>query len=238
MLKELTVCCPAISEPEDLSLDLASFPMVSELILKIPEIGSSPKGDVEQVRVIASEIVKMPRLQSLDLYSLGIDHEIIEIIANHQRTNQNVRCLVLQYDTVSSLTAFKNLNFLYLDIEDPNANATVSEMNTATQTLSGLKGLNLMDNNSPFEMQLLQSIGHQLQYLELHYVGCGSTINLGNTNFGNLNQLVIGEDCGCDFRDIWKTATNLEKLKIDFSDDDIEKESSFITKIIVNCKKL
>ena len=36
MLKELTVRYPAISGPEDLQLNLASFPMVSKLTLKIP----------------------------------------------------------------------------------------------------------------------------------------------------------------------------------------------------------
>ena len=251
MLEELTVYYPGDSEPADHPLDLSSFPMANKLTLRISNFRCSPDGrfikiprprQVERVKIIASKISKMPRLQSLDIYSLCNDHELIEIMANHQRTNQNVRCIRVQYDTSSSLTAFKNLEFLHLEIGREDANATVSEMNAITRTLGGLKGLTLSGCNSPFGLQLLQAIGHQLQYLELYYIkygSSGSTVNLENTNFENLKQLVIREDCACDLRgDILKTATNLEKARIDFYDDSVEEEISCITEMIGNCEKL
>ena len=251
MLKELTVCYSALSERNHLPLDLSSFSMTSTLFLKIPKLDMTdmcPKGEnarprlVEKVKIFASEIVQMPHLESLNLYGLGMNHELIEIIANHQRTNQNVRCVGLPYDSMSSLTAFKNLEFLNLEMRDHNASATVSEIDTIKQTLIGLKGLKLMDYNSPFGLQLLQSIGHQLQYLELHYFGCGtgrSTVNLQNTNFRNLKQFIVGIDCVRELRgDILKTATNLEKAKIDFYHDYVDGESSCITELIGNCEKL
>ena len=223
MLKELDVRYP-------FSVDLASFPMASKLTLRISKFRRSSKGKkvttprprlVKKVRIIASGIAKMPRLQSLDLNALGSDHELIEIIANHERTNQNVRCVSLHCDTVSSLKAFKSLEFLHLAIGQEDADATVPEMKEITRTLRGLKGLILNDCNSELGLQLLQSIGHQLQYLELHHIDydSGNLYVLENTNFGNLKQFVIGETCEYDScRDILETATNLEKVKIQFRD--------------------
>ena len=249
MLKELDVYYPADWEPADHPLDLASFPMANKVTLRIAKFRNSPNGEgieiprprqVESVKIVASEIAKMPRLQSLNLYSLGNDHELIEIIANHQRTNQNVRWVRLQYDSVSSLTTFKNLAFLHLDICDEDANATVSEMNAITRTLSGVKALILYDCNSPFGLQLLQSIGHQLQYLELYRIGHGSTDNLKNTNFDNLKQFVILPECEYDpCANILETATNLEKARICFSDEfGQDKGLLCTTEMIGNCEKL
>ena len=242
MLKELDVYYPADSEPSDHPLDLSSFPMANKLTLRISNSRSSPRPrQVEGVYIVASKIAKMLRLQSLDLYDLGNDHESIQLIADHPMTNQNVRWVRLQYDTVSSLTAFKNLKFLFLDIEDEGANATVSEMNAITQTLRGLNGLTLNDFNSPFGLKLLQSIGHQLQYLEFNYIDWGSTENLKNTQFENLKQFVIGEGCVYDLcRNIVNTATNLEKAKIDLgdADEDVEEGLLCITEMIGNCEKL
>ena len=247
MLKELTVCYPVISEPKDPPLDLSSFSMATKLTLRI-RMWHSPKGEqtktprqrlVGKVKSIASEVAKMPRLHRLELYDLGIDHELVEIIVNQERTNQNVRYVSLHYDTVFSLTAFKNLEFLHLDIDDENANANDSEMNAITQTLSGLKGLTLIGCYSPLGMQLLQSIGHQLQHLELHYVGCGSTINLQHTHFRNLKEFVMGEDCVYDLSShIWKTVTNLEKAKIDFGGVEVGEGLSCITEMMEKCENL
>ena len=238
MLKELTVCYPTESGVGQLSPDLASFPKASKLDLRISKKVKTPRPRlVEQVAIMASEIAKMPDLQSLDLEYLGIDHELIEIIANHERTNQNVRRVSLHYDTVSSLTAFRNLEFLRLDIAE-DAEATVSEMKKITRSLSGLKGLALNDLDSELGLQLLQSIGHQLQYLDLHHVG--NYGNMMDINLGNLKQFVMGAGCGYDFCfNLLKTATNLEKVKIDFSNELGETEGLLsFTEMIGNCEKL
>ena len=248
MLKELDIRFPPQSVPEDLPVDLSSFPMANKLILSVPKYQMSRLHYIAKLETIALQIAKMPRLQCLDLLGMEWDPELIEIIANHKTTNENVQYVSMPWGygpAMGPLTAFKNLQFLHLDIEQDDANATVSEMEAIKQTLRGLKGLKLNDYNSPLGRKLLVAIGHQLEYLELDWIGGEEIINLKTTDFGYLQQFVIGGFCLNDVRrDILKTATNLKKVKIEVKDGDgidggiVAEDLEIIAEIIGKCEKL
>ena len=245
MLRELTVRYPVISESADLSLDLALFPMANKLTLNI--CNDSRRIEVHKMKLMAAQMAKMRRLRCLDLQGLNLDHKLIEILAKQERINQNVRWLGLDNPPLPSISVFKNLQFLCLNIECEYQRATDSEMKAIFQSLSGVEGLRLIDSHSPFGHQLLVAIGQQLKYLELNYIGIkrhgnGPYGNLQSINFRNLEQLMIGDECLYDLsRKILKTATNLEKARIDCTDESVGRLTDrllLIADMLERCEKL
>ena len=198
-------------------VDLSSFPMTTKLTPRVRMIPGIPRRQhSDSVEIILSQIARMPRLRSLDLHLM--DYQAVKMIANHETINRMVECVTLQYHCISSLSSFKHLHFLHLNIDDEDAVATQFEMRAMSQTLRNLRGLTLIDNPSEFGGQLLAAIGHQLEYLELNYI---QETELEQTDFRNLKQFRMHDHCSFNTRSqILKTATNLEKVEVSFCDED------------------
>ena len=211
MLQELDVSYSFQSDCRN--LDLSLFPMVNALAL-----GITTDIDIEEkAKFIASQMAKMPRLESLNLFRLDDEVDAVNIIANEEAINRQIQGLHIDYRCISSLSAFKNLRFLYLNIDDEDATASDSDMTAMVQTLPHLVGLELIDCPSPFGAQLLAAIGHQLEYLSLNWF---EDADLRSTNFGNLTQFQMFDRCSMEMsKEILKTASNLEKARITFDRD-------------------
>ena len=106
---------------------VSRFHFAKKLTLKVPlkhDDSDELAISTNKMNIIASQIAKMPRLQSLDLND--VNAKFIGIIANHETTNQCIKSLSVTswesertendedpYDElVASITAFKQLQFL------------------------------------------------------------------------------------------------------------------------------
>ena len=99
---------------------------------------------------------------------------------------------------------------------------------------SNLKGLDVYDANSGFEMAVLQAIGHQLHYLVLHDVQGEAMSALKNVNFANLRQLEHGQECSIkSLQAVLNRAVNLERINLR-NEDAVE----LIDDILQKCNKL
>ena len=206
-----------------------AFPFVKKLILRIgcdmEQEESVLSVERSGVNAMAEQIVKMSRLQSLEL--CVPDSEYIGMIANHEEVNRRTKYLYVEEQVTdpaarvrffSSITSFKHLQFLKVELAaiDPIDNL---DINSIIEMCSNLKGLDFHDSELGIEMAILQAIGHRLEYLTLYDLDEVATSVLKDVNFANLQQLVQGGPHGLcsddSFRAILKTAVNLEKVDVD-----------------------
>ena len=191
--------------------------------------------------LFVSQIAKMPRLQSLNLLHLSAN--AVNSIATEKTVNRRIQSLRLKYHSISSLSAFSNLRFLYLDIGDEHATATGLEMKAMAQTLRNLVGLTLIDCPSPFGGKLLGAIGHQLEYLAVDYMYDTDQYmcNIGKSDYRNLKQFRMLPCCSVDIvNQILNTAVNLEKadIQLDDNNEDLDEAFPLIDKMLRKYEKL
>lgn len=206
-------------------LDFSAFPNANQLLLDVG-VGEGEESvlSLERMNIIASQIARMPRLESLDITE--IDCQFIEIIASHEATNQHTKSLVVKlweddegaYDRfISSITTFKHIQFLDVLIDEPPLTDSMdSHLESLIEMCSNLKGLCFQEKQSETQRYLLQAIGHQLQYLTLNDPNSGIfTMDLKDINFKNVRELHCPRWVELGFvQRILKTAINLEKIKI------------------------
>ena len=231
-LDELTVCYNSASYCK--SLDLSAFSFVRKLRLSVARIISTD----ERINRVASQIARMPRLQSLNLS--GVDSKAIGMIANHETTNGRTKYLtVLEWTSapgmhtndqvtkewerfISAISAFKHIQFLKFSVEDPYHLRTFDRIsiNPLVESYANLIGLDFDDRGTGVEFAILQSIGDRLQYLVLYDQGkhLARFLNSKSENcidFANLRQLQHGHRYGQRaILGVMKTAVNLEKVKL------------------------
>ena len=235
MLQELNIDYPWKSS---LPVDLSSFPMTTTLSV---QIGFELDYDVHKVTTIASQIANMPQLRWLNL--LNLRYKAVDIIADEEALNRNIEGLWICYESLSYLSAFRNLQFLFLaEVHERNgvANDLNSKMIATKDTFSNLRGLTLRDCTDGIGLELLTAIGPQLEYLALSYV---DSYDLKNTDFRNLKQFQVHEECVSGMsKQILKTATNLVSAQISIGEDKAVNGTteglSVIDEILANCKKL
>ena len=243
LLQELVV---QYKSDSDRSLqDVSRFRFAKKLTLKVPlkDDGSDDLTiSADKMNIIASQIAKMPRLQSLDLSD--VNAKFIGIIANHETTNQRIKSLSASlweternandeepYDRlITSITAFKQLQFLkiYPDGHDSNEPQT----RALVKSLSNFKGLDF-DDSFGIEWDILQSIGHRLEYLVLHDQADRFMESAAQKQFrfNNLRELQQGDYCADNsLRQILQTAINLEKVQVHSSD--------LFHEILMQCERL
>ena len=100
---------------------------------------------------------------------------------------------------------------------------------------SNLHGLELYDSGCGIEWNVLQSIGHRLEYLSLHdHLGrLVDSAQQQQIDFQNLRELQQGRTCpNNSIREIIKTANNLEKVKLPFGRQDL------VDEILRQCERL
>ena len=216
--------------PTDIqSLQLSKFPFANWLKLDAEHNKHHQSVlSIESMNIIASQIAKMPRLNSLNLLNIG-SSEFIQIIANHESTNQRIKSLsailfnrlghkagaLSQF--VSSITAFRHIEYLRLIIDDRPLSAEDKDMKVQQliEMCSNLKGLDFDDSHLGIEMPVLQAIGHRLHCLTLQDIDNNASSALKNVNFGNLRQFQQGESCTLNsLRSVLKSAVNLEKVRL------------------------
>ena len=206
--------------------DFSAFPFATKLW--IPAIGS-----YDEMRVIASQMSKMPRLHSLDLRRSG--RNLIKMICNHDVINGRIKSVVFSHEDldltqageirrcqrfIQLMALFKHIQFLKVRFET-YAESSVPEDEWKTETLikslSNLKGLDFDDGGYGIEWNILQSIGHRLEYLALHDIEQHflNSAEQKQINFVNLRQLWQRDWCVSDsIRTIVKTAVHLEKVRL------------------------
>ena len=237
LLQELTVKYK--SDSDHGLLDICKFQFAKKFILKVPlkDEDSRICDDLAisryKMKIIASQIAKMSRLQALDLSD--VHAEFIAIIANHETTNQRTKSLSVtlweseigDYDDepydrfVSSITDFKQLQFLkFRNQNDLNPDRYDDDemMNRSLiESCSNLRGLDLDDRGYGIEYDVLQSIGHRLQYLFLYdRAGCFiHSVGEKKFDFNNLRELRQGSHCANDsLQTVLETSINLEKVEL------------------------
>ena len=131
LLQELTVKYK--SDSDHSLLDVSTFQFAKELTLKVPREDyrfDDLAISTVKMRIIASQIAKMPRMQSLDLSD--INAEFIGIISNHEATNQRTKTLSatlweepkdensakIYHRFMTAISCFKHIEFLKLCIDD------------------------------------------------------------------------------------------------------------------------
>ena len=250
LLQELTV--KYLSDSSHVCLDISTFPFAKKLTLKVPPENDGIYGmgiSTEKRNIIASQIAKMPRLQSLDLSNLSdMNAELIGIISSHEATNQRTKALFVAlrgsqddpFDRfISSITSFKHIQFLKLWIgidrlvlhEESQARLT----RALVELCSNLQGLEIVNSECGIEWNVLQSIGRRLEYLVLHdHLGrLVDSAEQQQIDFRNLRELQQGRTCpNNSIREITKTANNLEKVKLPFGRQDL------VDEILRKCERL
>ena len=236
MLTEVSV--RYISHSDKLPLDLNRFPVATNLkIMDKSRIGDdnffgeSGKSRADE-KIVASQIAKMTRLQSLDLSQIDWSTRFLGIIANHQETIQRIKYLSVESEFeddndqfIANITAFKHLEFLKVTISD----CAFVEWNlkSLTEMSRNLRGLDFDDYDHGIEVPILQSIGHRLDYLRLNRANTVKGID-----FSNLRQLKQGAECDDNvLRDVVRTAVDLEKVKMNGN-------ANLIREILAKCKRL
>ena len=227
------------------SLDFSVFPFARELTLRMNFIDRhGPYISTGRMNLIASQIANMSRLESLHLP--GVSSEFIKIIGNHETTNQRIASLTANLDSppryyeeaykpfVASLAAFQHIEILRLHMNCGGESADDSTIKLLVGMCSNLKGLDLYDSNLGIEMAVLQAIGHQLHYLDLHDVQGEAMSALKNVNFANLRQLEHGQECSMNsLQAILNRAVNLERVNLRK-----EQAVELIDDILHKCNKL
>ena len=234
---------------EHQSLDLSTFLNTKRLKLNALDDDCELVTCIEKMEVIASQIAKMPQLQSLDL--CDIDSEFIGIISKHQTTNQRTKSLSVElwendedaYDQLlSSITTFKHIEsicvYITEDLGFEMEHQTKSEYDLIMTPLIGmcsnLKALNFEDDFTGIELPLIQAIGHQLQHLTLNDLDqrIESTSKLNDVNFENLRELRQGKQCEVNsVRTLLRTAVNLEKVRL-------RGDAELVEEILTKCDQL
>ena len=232
--------------PTDLrSMNLSKFPFANWLRLDVKE--TSFIISTERMNIIASQIARMPRLNSLNLWDMG-SSEFIKIIANYESTNQRTKSLSailfnrLQHKAgafrrfISSIAAFRHIEYLRLSIDDRplSAEDKALKVQELIAMCSNLKGLDFDDYHLGIEMPLLQAIGHRLHFLTLQDVDGNASSALKHVNFQNLRQFQQGECCSASaLRLVLKSAVNLEKVRL-LNGDGLD----VMEEILMKCDKL
>ena len=169
----------------------------------------SPKS-MKRLDLFASRIADMPRLDSREFNSSVMmasnRTSVVQTITKSDTTNQRTRFLAVyvwaddleEFDKfITSISTFKHIEFLKLDLEDM-PELTTSAVNMAIKPLiemcSNLKGLNLEGDEYEIELSVLKEIGRNLQYLKLNKVDdIQVSQQLNDMHFTNLRQLVQGK---------------------------------------------
>ena len=204
-------------------LDLSDFPFAKKLTLDVELVNGDYDKTVltaPRMRVIASQIAKMPGLESLDLGE--VTAEFVGIIANHETTNQRTKSLCVahwecddgSFDRfISAICTFKHLHFLKLRfLADTGSIDRNLVLNMLVATCRNLRGLDFCDGDTGIEQSVLDAIGHKLQYLKFHDTSYQMP-NEKEINFANLREL----EQGCDKESLGAvlcTAANLEKVHL------------------------
>ena len=135
------------------------------------------------------------------------------------------------------MTLFKNIQVLKVKLRGQALDGRNDEedwnIEALLESCSNVKGLDFDDNYSNIEFNVLQSIGHRLQYLVLHdhKEHFAFSENAKKIDFPNLRQL-WQLSCSDDaIRIILKTAVNLEKVRL-------SREFDMMEDILTKCKKL
>ena len=227
------------SKSTDSCPDLSTFPFATKMTPWATTDDTSES-------ILASQIIRMPRLHSLDFG--GMAWESIRIIAADNATNERITSASFCYTHNDSepdkirhfihlLALFKNIQFLKVRMMgQPDQDMEwYSVTQPFIQSLSNLKGLDFDDNDTTgIECRLLECIGHQLQYLVLHdRTGVFSAVGrVLQVDFTNLRQLRQRRGChDYSIRLILNTAVNLEKVSVPIECDSMED-------ILAKCKKL
>ena len=212
-------------------LDLSMFPFAKRLIINENESILSQN----KMNTISSQIGKMRRLESLDLKE--VNWEFIQIISKNEQTKQRTKslsvrvCNSAEYEAfMASIPGFQYLQFLKLSLAWTPESATDSDINSVTEMCSNLKGLDFQGDEGGILPSILQKVGHQLQYLKLHDSDSDG-LDLTQIDFANLLELKEGHCKSDAMRSVLKTATNLEKVKLEYGTDLIEE-------VIAKCKRL
>ena len=209
--------------------DLSAFPFATKLCL--PRIYS-----MDLMHSFASQISKMPRLHALDLSKTP--WPLIRMITNDDVINARITSAVFSKwqrspQFIVLIAHFKNIQFLKGRIRENRVPDEEWKTESLIESLSNLKALDFNDNGIGIEWDILQSVGHRLEYLTLHdreehfYRSAEQT----QINFVNLRQLRQGHCCVHDcIRIIMKTAVHLEKVRV-FDEDLLED-------VLMQCAKL
>ena len=252
LLQELTVQYKYDSHHS--LLDVSTFQFTKKLTLRVPLKLSTFSEDMaistDKMSIIASQIARMPRIQSLDLSD--VNAEFIGIIANLETTNQRIKSLSVTlwesesgenneepFDRLSAtITAFKQLQFLkFRDHNDLNPDAyDVDGLGSRSliKSCSNLKGLDLDDSGFGIEYDVLQSIGHRLEYLVLHDNAERFKHSIGEKkyDFNSLRELRQGRGCTKDsILFVLQTSINLEKVQV-------RGYSDLLREILMECERL
>ena len=226
-----------ISHSDKLPVDLRRFPFATSLRIRDEQNRSvddyffdASDESIAFQRIIASQIAKMTRLQSLDLSEIDWSTKFLAIIANHQETIQRIKYLSVGSEfeddneqLIANIAAFKHLEFLKVKGEG----SFEWNIKPLIEMCRNLKGLDFDDYGHGIEVSILQSIGHRLQYL---------TLNRSNTvkgiDFSDLRQIKQGTECDDNvMREVLRTARNLEKVKMNG-------DATLIQEILTKCKRL
>ena len=209
--------------------EMLNFPAISSahtLVLDVDfKDGEEFPISVDEMHVIASQIAKMTRLQTLDLRF--VNSEFIGIIASHEVTNQRINSLsvCLWEDDegardrfISSITAFKQIQFFKVggSLWEERPLSDDSIIKPLVEMCSNLRGLNFLDDEdhheSVIEISLLRAVGHRLHYLYLNILDDDQIAALKDINFENLRELQSSYSGSISA--ILNTSVNLEKIRI------------------------
>ena len=229
-----------ICGPNKLPLDLSRFPFATNLKitekcgLDYDECFFDASGEsISDQTIIASQIAKMTRLQSLDLSQIDWCTRFLGLIANHQETIQRTEYLSVESEFddddndqfIATITAFKHLKFLKLQINESSFDGWNIE--SIIKMSRNLQGLDFDDRGLGIEVSVLRQIGHRLHYLKLN-----RAYTVKGIHFADLRQFEQGKQCDDNaLGDVLKTAVNLEKVKMNGN-------TKLIHEILAKCKRL
>ena len=236
MLTEVSV--EYIAHSDKLPLDLSRFPFATNLkIIDKCDIGDDnffgeSGKSIAVETIIASQIAKMTRLQSLDLSQIDWGTSFLGIIANHQETTQRTKYLSLEseweFDVdefIGNITAFKHLEFLKVKLNDDCF--AESDIKSIINSCRKLRGLDFNDDGYDMEVPILREIGHRLDYLKLNRANTVKGID-----FADLRHFEQGTKCNDNaVGDVLRTAVNLEKVKMNGN-------ANLIQEILTKCERL
>ena len=249
MLQELTVKYK--SDSDHSLLDVSTFPFAKALTLKVPREDYRTDDlaiSTAKMSIIASQIAKMPRMQSLDLRDFNA--KFIGIISNHEATNRRTKtlCAALWEDPeegngaepyhrfMMAISCFKHIEFLKLWIHNGDLHLDDNfERKSLMESCSNLKGLDFDDDGLGIEYEMLQAIGHRLQYLVLHdhLERIVDSTHENQIVFKNMRELQQGYVCSdASIRKVLETSINLEKVKLSHG------AQKLVEEILIKCERL
>ena len=224
-----------VFDSDKLSLDLSRFPFATNLkIIDESNPDFISEDSIADEAIIASQIAKMTRLQSLDLSQICWSTRFLGIIANHQETIQRTKYLSVKCKNeddheqfIANISAFKHLEFLKVKI---NYGSIIEwDMNAIIEMCSNLKGLDFNDKRHGIEVPILRHIGHRLHYLRLNRAE-----SVKGIKFANLKEFKEGRNCRDNvLGDVFRTAVNLEKVKM--KGDAFN--ANLVQEILTKCKR-